>query len=78
MKISWVKYQEDTDKFKLPERLGFDVYKINDLEKTDDKINELINNNYKTLIISNEVASFSQDIIKKYDTDKDIRIIIAP
>ena len=34
-------------------------------------------NKYKTIFISNEVASFSEDIIKKYNKNDDIRIIIT-
>ena len=51
MKISWLKYEKDKDSFKLPEALGLDVYKIPDLEDSDKKIEELINNEYKTIII---------------------------
>lgn len=31
-----------------------------------------------TIIVTNEVASFSEDIIKKYNKDESISIIIAP
>ena len=34
--------------------------------------------NYKTIILSNEIASFSEDIIKKYNSIENISIIIAP
>ena len=77
MKISWLKYEKDKDSFKLPEALGLDVYKIPDLEDSDKKIEELINNEYKTIIISNDVASFSEDIIKKYNKDTNAKIIIS-
>ena len=77
MKISWLKYEKDKDSFKLPEALGLDEYKIPDLEDSDKKIEELINNEYKTIIISNDVASFSEDIIKKYDKDNNVKIIIS-
>lgn len=77
MKISWLKYEKDKDSFKLPEALGLDVYKISDLEDSDKKIEELINNEYKTIIISNDVASFSEDIIKKYNKDNNVKIIIS-
>ena len=77
MKISWLKYEKDKDSFKLPEALGLDVYKIPDLEDSDKKIEELINNEYKTIIISNDVASFSEDIIKKYNKDNNVKIIIS-
>lgn len=77
MKISWVKSKED-DSFKFFKNLGMDVYDIEDLERVDDKLKELVDNNYKTIILSNEVASFSEDIITKYKKSDDIRIIITP
>ena len=77
MKISWVKYEKDEESFKMPERLGFDVFKLVEPEKTDDKIKELINKRYDTIIVTNEIASFSEDIVKKYSKDRNINIIIA-
>lgn len=77
MKISWIKYKED-DSFKIFRNLGMDVYDIDDFDMVDNKLKELIDNNYKTIILSNEVASFSEDIIKKYQKSNDINIIIAP
>ena len=53
------------------------MYKIQDLENTDEKIEELINNDYKTIIISNDVASFSENIIKKYNKNPNIKIVIS-
>lgn len=44
MKISWIKYANDTKSFSLPEKLGFDVFKLQDLEQTDKKIEELVKN----------------------------------
>lgn len=77
MKISWLKYEKDKDSFKLPEALGLDVYKLADLEESDKKIEELIKNDYKTIIISNDVASFSENIIKKYDKNPNVKIVIS-
>ena len=77
MKISWVKYKKDDVSFRMPERLGFDVFKLEEPEKTDDKIKELINKRYDTIIVTNEIASFSDDIVKKYSKDRNINIIIA-
>lgn len=76
MKISLLKSAQDNENFKLLEKLGFEVFKIYDLEETDSKIEELINKKYNTIIISNEVASFSEDIIKKYNKNANIKIII--
>ena len=77
MKISWLKYEKDKDSFKLLEALGLDVYKLTDLEESDKKIEELIKNDYKTIIISNDVASFSENIIKKYDKNPNVKIVIS-
>ena len=43
MKISWIKYDQDKKSFRLPEALGFDVFYLSDLEQTDKKMKELIN-----------------------------------
>ena len=78
MKISWVKYKYDEKNFGFFKGLGFPVYEIEDPEQTDNLIKNLINENYKTIILTNEVASFSEDIIKKYDKKDGINIIITP
>ena len=77
MKISWIKYEKDDVSFKVPESLGFDVFKLVEPEQTDDKIKELISKRYDTIILTNEIAGFSEDIIKKYSKDRNIYIIIA-
>lgn len=77
MKISWIKYEKDEKNFKIPEILGLEVIKLKNPEETDEKIKELMEKNYKTVILSNEIAGFSEDIIKKYQKDKSISIIIA-
>ena len=63
--------------FKVPEKLGFDVFKLIEPEETDNKIKELINKNYDFIIVTSEIAGFSEDIIKKYDKDRNVNIIIA-
>ena len=77
MKISWIKYEKDKKNFIMPERLGFDVFKLNNPEETDKKIEELIKDKYNTIFVTNERASFSNDIIKKYGKDDKIKIIIT-
>ena len=77
MKISWIKYEKDNNSFKIPEALGFDVYRLKDPEQTDEKLKELMNQDYKMIVVSNEIAGFSEDIIKKYNRDKNVNIIIA-
>lgn len=76
MKISWIKSQEDNKNFKFIERLGIEVIKIDSREKIDNKIKELIEAEKNTIIITQELAGFSEDIIKKYSKNKDIKIII--
>lgn len=77
MKVSWIKTKQDNESFKVFQNLGFDVFTLEEPEKTDEKIAELINNDCKTIILSNEISAFSQDIITKYKTRDDISIIIA-
>lgn len=77
LKISWLKYEQDKKSFRLPEVLGFDVFLLSDLEETDNKMKELVKSNYDTIIISNQVAGFSEDIIKKYQKSKNIKIVIS-
>ena len=55
-----------------------DVFDLDNLEETDKLLKELINKKYNTIVLSNEVASFSEDIIKKYKNKENINIIIAP
>ena len=66
MKITWIKSSKDTKSFKFFELL-----------KVDDKINELVKNDYTTIVLTNEVAGCSESIIKKYRKDSNVKIIIA-
>lgn len=77
MSIAWIKRKSDNISFILPKSFGMKVYEIEDLEETDEKIKELIKNNCNPIVVSNEVASFSEDIIKRYSKDETINIIIA-
>lgn len=77
MKISWIKQENDNRNFITAERLGMDVYKLENPEEIDEKIKKLINEDYKTIILSNDVAGFSSDIITKYKNNNDINIIIS-
>ena len=78
MKISWVKYAKDSKHFQLPETLGYPVLELEDMEAIDEKLKELIKQGYQTIIVTDEVASFSEDIIKKYPYQKGMNIIIVP
>lgn len=78
MKISWIKYEKDNMDFRIAERLGMDVYRIESPDEVDEKMQELVKEDYDTIVLSNEVAGFSEDIIKKYQKDKGVNIIISP
>lgn len=78
MKITLMKREDDNDSFKMFERMGFDICKIDNLEKTDEKLKELISQNYTTIVMTNEVAGFSENIIKKYNKTDSVNIIITP
>lgn len=78
MKISWIRAESDRESFKTLKNLGFDVYDMHEPENTDKKIEELIQNDYKIIILSNEIASFSSDIITKYAKQDEISIVITP
>ena len=78
LKISCIKYAKDEDSFKVFENFGAKVVKLENPEDVDSEIKNLYANNYKTIILSNEIASFSEDIIKKYNSTENISIIIAP
>lgn len=78
MKVSWIRAEGDNKNFEMLKKLGFDVYSIDEPENTDKKIEELVNNDCKIIILSNEIASFSSDIITKYSNQEDVSIVISP
>ncbi len=78
MKISLIKSTKDKNSFNFAKGIGMKVVELEKNEEVDEKIEELIKNDYKNIILSNEVAGFSEDIIKKYGNSKDINIYIAP
>ena len=55
-----------------------DVVDIENREDIDTAINRLVSNDYKTIILSSDVAAFSNDIITKYQKSDDINIVIMP
>lgn len=76
MKISWLKSNQDSKNFRFIEKLGFEVIKLDNQENVDQKIKELIDNKNDTIVITQELAGFSEDIIKKYSRNKEVKIII--
>jgi len=78
LKVSWIKAKSDEGSFRVFKGLGYPVYELDELENTDEKIEELIKNDCTTIILSNEVAGNSSNIITKYKNNPDINIVIAP
>jgi len=79
MKISYIKNKTDNNNFEFIKSFGGKVYEIEDPENIDLLMNKLYREEHcKTIVISNELASFSEDIIKKYNTNTEVKIIIAP
>lgn len=78
MKISWIKQEKDNKNFAIAERLGMNVYRLNNPEDVDKTMENLVNQNYNTIVLSNEIAGFSEDIIKKYQNNNEVNIIISP
>ena len=47
-------------------------------ENVDEVIEDLKQKNYTTIVLQDELASFSEGIINKYSTDTDFNIVIIP
>ena len=77
MKITFIKYEKEKN-FKIPKLLGINVEEIKEPEQIDEKIEELKKQKYTTVVIPNELASFSENIINKYKYDNSLNIIIMP
>ncbi len=78
MKISFIKDKNDQKNYKIPQAFGMDIYEIENPEEIDKKIEELKEKKYTTIFIPNELASFSEDIIKRYVYNPEFKIIITP
>lgn len=76
MKISFIKYEKQ-ENYQIPKMLGMHIEEVKEPEEIDKKIQELKNKEYTTIIMTNELASFSSNIISKYQNDS-INIIITP
>lgn len=75
MRVSFIKYEKD---YQIPKLLGMNIEEIKKPEEIDNKIEELKKQKYRTIVIPNELASFSQDIISKYKYDTTLKIVIVP
>lgn len=77
MKISFIKYEKE-EKFQIPKILGMNIEEVSEPEQIDEKIEELRNQKFTTIVIPNELASFSENIVNKYKYDSKLNIIIVP
>lgn len=77
MKISFIKYEKE-ENFQIPKLFGINVEEIREPEQIDEKIEELKKKKYTIIIIPNELASFSENIISKYKYDNSLNIIVTP
>ena len=78
MRFSCIRSKDDNSSFHMLQAMGAKIFELDDLEKTDEIISNLVNENYRTIFLSNEVAGFSEDILKKYKNNANVNIIIAP
>ena len=78
LRISYIKSKSDLTSFRIPRLIGSNIVDLEDNDRIDEEISKLVKQNYDTIIISNEVAGFSESIIKEYENKKNISIIIAP
>ncbi|MBQ2938270.1 MAG: hypothetical protein IJE05_05290 [Clostridia bacterium] len=77
MKISFIKYEKEKN-YQIPKVFGLNVEELKEPEQIDEKIEELKEKQYTTIVIPNELASFSEKVINKYKYDNTINIIITP
>jgi vacuolar-type H+-ATPase subunit F/Vma7 len=77
MKISFIKYKTE-EIYRIPKAIGLNVEELKEPEEIDNKIQELKEQKYTTIIIPSELASFSEKIYNQYKNDPKINIIITP
>ena len=77
MRIVFIKYEKEKN-YQIPKLFGLNVQELKEPEQIDEKIEELKEKQYTTIVIPNELASFSEKIINKYKYDNTINIIITP
>ena len=78
MKISFLKYYKDKDSFNMLKKMGMNVIEVREPEQIDSIIENLKQEKYTSIVIQDELASFSEDIISKYQNDNNFNIIIIP
>ena len=78
MDFYFLKYYKDKDGFNFWKKIGMNVLEIQEPEKIDEVIDKLDDNMPKTVILKDELASFSNSIISKYKNIPNLNIIIVP
>ena len=77
LKIVCIKAKNDEDSFRVFKAFGTKVYELEDLEQTDYQIKQCVKNNYDTILISEELANFSSDIVTKYKNSQTVNILMS-
>lgn len=77
LKLVCIKSKNDEDSFKFFKAFGTKVYELEDLEQTDYQIKQCVKNNYDVILLSEQLANFSNDIITKYKNSRTVNIIIT-
>lgn len=78
MKIAFIKSEKDEENYIIPKVFGMTLSQIKKPEEIDNKIEEFRKQKYNAIVITNELASFSEKIINRYKYDESIKIIITP
>ena len=76
--IFLIKSNNDKKSFEVAKSLGMNVVELEKNEDIDEVIKRLIDKKSTKIVLSNEIAGFSEDIIKKYKNNKEVIIYIAP
>ena len=74
----FLKYYKDKESFGFWKKIGMNVLEIKEPEKIDEIIDNLDDRIPKTIILKDELASFSNSIISKYKNTPNLNIIIVP
>lgn len=78
MKTSFIKNANDKNNYAIAKGFGIEIFEIDNPENIDNKIDELVQEQYRTIIIPDDLASFSQNIIEKYSHNTNTNIVIVP
>lgn len=76
--ICLIKFSNDTESFNFAKSIGMNVIELHENENVDSAIKNLVQSNCTNIVLSSEVAGFSEDIIKKYNKNSKVNIYIAP